>query len=220
MDNSNRTKCKDEKKVKKREKDRRYYYRHREDILKKQSKYQHSKKKYSDEELLEKGKDSFGRFIKTNGGQRYKIKQKNGKRKGEHVLVWEEHNKKELPKGWVVHHINGKKKDNNINNLEAMTPEKHNRIHFCGKEPWNKGIKCPNISKKLKGHGVTKEQITKCKGSWFNKYLDSNINIWKLKDKGKTTKQISDELNLTIDQVAHRWKGFNKVIDVNSGRLK
>ncbi len=50
-------------------------------------------------------------------------------------------------------------------------------------------------------------------------FIKTTIEIWKLKDKNKTPTQISNKLNLTIHQVNHRWKGFNKTIDVNSGRL-
>ena len=44
----------------------------------------------------------------------------------EHILVWEKHYKKELPKGWVIHHLNGIKNDNHIENLLAMIQKKHN----------------------------------------------------------------------------------------------
>lgn len=47
----------------------------------------------------------------------------------EHILVWEDHNKKALPKGWVIHHINGIKDDNRIENLQAMTQGEHINLH-------------------------------------------------------------------------------------------
>jgi len=43
----------------------------------------------------------------------------------EHLLVWEEHHKKALPEGWVIHHINGVKDDNRIENLVALPRKKH-----------------------------------------------------------------------------------------------
>lgn len=43
----------------------------------------------------------------------------------EHIIVWEETNGRELPEGWVVHHINGNKKDNRIENLTAMPFGQH-----------------------------------------------------------------------------------------------
>jgi len=38
----------------------------------------------------------------------------------EHHLVWEKHHGKQVPKGWVVHHLNGVRDDNRPENLAAM----------------------------------------------------------------------------------------------------
>jgi len=46
----------------------------------------------------------------------------------EHHLVWEKENGKLLPNGWVIHHINGIKNDNRIENLAAMPKSEHSRI--------------------------------------------------------------------------------------------
>lgn len=46
--------------------------------------------------------------------------------RGEHIIVWEKANGKPLPKGWVVHHFNGIKDDNRIENLVAMPRNSHN----------------------------------------------------------------------------------------------
>ncbi len=46
----------------------------------------------------------------------------------EHILVWERHHKKRLPKGWVVHHLNGIKNDNRIKNLVGLSTLKHARV--------------------------------------------------------------------------------------------
>lgn len=43
----------------------------------------------------------------------------------EHILVWEEANGKTIPKGWIIHHINGIKGDNRASNLIAMPNKKH-----------------------------------------------------------------------------------------------
>lgn len=46
----------------------------------------------------------------------------------EHRLVWEQHHG-ELPDGWIVHHLNGDRIDNRIENLHAMPADEHLALH-------------------------------------------------------------------------------------------
>ena len=43
----------------------------------------------------------------------------------EHRMVWEQAHGKSIPKGWVVHHLNGVKDDNRPENLAAMSRHYH-----------------------------------------------------------------------------------------------
>lgn len=43
----------------------------------------------------------------------------------EHILIWEKTHNKPLPKGWVIHHLNGIKNDNRPQNLVAMPLKSH-----------------------------------------------------------------------------------------------
>ena len=43
----------------------------------------------------------------------------------EHLIVWEEFNKMPLPKGYIIHHVNGIKADNRIKNLLAIPLGQH-----------------------------------------------------------------------------------------------
>jgi len=60
--------------------------------------------------------------IKDNQG--YILVRVEGKRKREHILVWEQSHG-HLPKGWIIHHINGKRDDNRLENLMAMPKKNH-----------------------------------------------------------------------------------------------
>ena len=47
----------------------------------------------------------------------------------EHVLVWVE-NGNVLPNGNIIHHIDGNKENNEIENLEIMTASEHAKHHY------------------------------------------------------------------------------------------
>lgn len=48
--------------------------------------------------------------------------------RAEHLVVWESANGL-LPQGWVVHHINGIKDDNRLENLQALPRKRHGEVH-------------------------------------------------------------------------------------------
>ena len=53
---------------------------------------------------------------------------KDRKQRFEHVMVWESHFGP-VPKGMEIHHVNGDKLDNRIENLKALTRLQHKRLH-------------------------------------------------------------------------------------------
>lgn len=50
-----------------------------------------------------------------------------------HRLIWEDWYKKPVPDGYVIHHINGNKTDNRIQNLQCVSKEAHTRFHHKGR---------------------------------------------------------------------------------------
>ncbi len=61
-----------------------------------------------------------------------------------HIWVWEKHHGK-IPKNYQIHHKDGNKRNNSIENLELLTAEEHRKKHpnyyKKGNKPWNKNKK-------------------------------------------------------------------------------
>lgn len=66
------------------------------------------------------------RFLTKNGYISIKL---NGRRVLEHVLVMERHIGRKLSPDECVHHINGNRSDNRIENLQLMKKIEHSRLH-------------------------------------------------------------------------------------------
>lgn len=84
----------------------------------------------------EKSANWRGGYIRKNG---YRYIQRQGKGIYEHRWVMEQHLGRKLLSSEHVHHINGVKIDNNIENLEIVTSSSHQHIHHANKTECKKG---------------------------------------------------------------------------------
>ena len=71
-------------------------------------------------------------------GYTYVAKSINGKRIDEHRMLMEAYLGRKLSRYEVVHHINGVKNDNRIDNLLMMSLSEHSRMHMLGNTPSDK----------------------------------------------------------------------------------
>lgn len=80
-----------------------------------------------------------GQFVYTTGAGRYKRILKDGHNLQMHRYIWEQKNGA-IPEGYVIHHINGNKLDNRIENLACISTKEHNLIHSKDRKIWNAGL--------------------------------------------------------------------------------
>jgi hypothetical protein len=64
----------------------------------------------------------------------YKFLLKDGRQVGEHTYIMEQHIGRRINSNEVVHHTNGNRLDNRIENLELITRGEHMKIHEIGKD--------------------------------------------------------------------------------------
>lgn len=88
---------------------------------------------------------------------KYKSIKVNGKKIDEHRFIMEQFLGRKLERYEIVHHINGNKNDNRIQNLTIMSLSKHTKLHNTGRKKTEEEKK--KLSEKLKGRQNPKRTI-------------------------------------------------------------
>lgn len=144
-----------------------------------------------------------GRFKTTTNTTRYKMVQFNNKRMSDHARkLCIALNIPEIPKGFVIHHIDENKRNNDIDNLALMTTTCHNRIH--SHEAWNKGLK--KGDNKNWDNALFKQRVARDKRN-LEKFKETNDLYIKL----GSNQAVADKLGITRTGVIHRIKRYKEL---------
>lgn len=141
----------------------------------------------------------FGSAIINEGGY-YRIRStKEGNRnKFLHRLVWEDWYGVSVPDGYVIHHIDGNRLNNEIWNLQCVQNNIHNKHHMLKNNPW-------------KDKNLSEEHKNKIKKSMMGKNCRNDLkdkDILRLLEENYTQAKISEILKIPLRTIEYRIKGM------------
>lgn len=106
----------------------------------------------------------------------------------EHILVWEEATGAPVPDGFCIHHLNGNKADNRIENLCMMTQGAHTTMHHLGT---HRGEET-----KAKISALAKERLADKRNHPFFREIDMSKAV-ALRESGMTVENVCHELGIS-----------------------
>ena len=163
----------------------------------------------------------------------YKRTTYKGKPIDEHRKVMEQYLGRKLESWEIVHHINGNKRDNRIENLQVMTQDEHNKLHkeklpkikkciecgreftppvkhrgrnnICSKECWLNHIKKVSPFQNIKVSSFKEDKLVKT----YNSIKEASIDV-----NGLATNIVKCLKGKTKSAYGYQWK-YNKCTNGN-----
>lgn len=117
----------------------------------------------------------------------------------EHQYVWEQHYGK-IPNGFVIHHIDHNRKNNNINNLTLLPKKRHDSL--TSYEYWEK----------VKSGILSKRKMPNQKD--FNKQI-----ILNLLEKGLSVRDIAKYFNVSHSTIRRNLRDYNIILEFDKSAI-